>query len=144
MITVSVSQMSGYVKKQTDGPSRCYEIASPRQRPPRPQLGLNNSIPFEEDRKELQRGDKIILYTDGVPEFQNSKGNVYGEDRFYALLKKMQGNSIHKTLDAVIDALMEFGGQTKPKDDVSILGIEFKGRMVDWVNGGNNRIILNL
>ncbi len=90
-------------------------------------IGLDSPIPFEEGQIKLQRGDKIILYTDGVPEFQNSAGDIYGEDRFYALLKTMQGRTIHKTLDAVIESLIEFGNQSKPVDDVSLLGIEFKG-----------------
>lgn len=84
-------------------------------------------MPFEEGKKELQTKDKIIIYTDGVIEFQDDKGGIYGEDRFYVLLKKLKDQPIRKIIDEVFKSLREFGNNTNPKDDVSLLGIEFTG-----------------
>lgn len=89
-------------------------------------IGLGGRIPFEEEQKELQSGDKIILYTDGVVEYQNDSGHFFGKDRFYTLLKNQKGHSISKILDEVLKSLIDFSSNTRPQDDVSLLGIEFK------------------
>ncbi len=50
-------------------------------------IGLDGLVPFDEGEKVLQQGDRIILYTDGVAEYQNNDGKSFGEDRFYSLLE---------------------------------------------------------
>jgi sigma-B regulation protein RsbU (phosphoserine phosphatase) len=92
-----------------------------------PIIGLGGAIPFEEEKRTLQFGDILIFYTDGVIEFQNVEGAFYGMDRFCELLKRHIHLPVERILDTVIDHLFEFGKGAKLRDDVSLLGIQYKG-----------------
>lgn len=89
-------------------------------------IGINESFPFEEDERYMVRGDKIILYTDGVIEYQNSEEELFGAKRFYDLLEKIKHEPISIIIDKVCSALREFGNGTSPADDVSIMAIAFQ------------------
>lgn len=93
-----------------------------------PIIGLDAKIPFEEGQVRLRFGDVLVFYTDGIVEFQNEEGHFYGTERFYRLLKSLQNRPIGELLDEVIGDLLAFGGDSKPRDDVSILGMEYKKR----------------
>ncbi|RLA92192.1 MAG: hypothetical protein DRG25_06675, partial [Deltaproteobacteria bacterium] len=90
-------------------------------------IGMGGITPFEEGKKQLKIGDKLLLYTDGIMEYQNSKGNFYGKDRFYNELQKSKDQPVCTIIEKVIDSMMKFGSNIRPQDDVSLLGIEFKG-----------------
>ena len=83
-------------------------------------------VPFEEEQKKLQSGDKIIYYTDGVVEFQNEKGNFYGAERLHKVLMQKKNEPIAGILEAVIADIMDFGMGLKPQDDISLIGLEYK------------------
>ncbi len=89
-------------------------------------VGLNSSFEYEERQEVLQSGDKLVLYTDGVIEFRNAQKNLYGSERFYALLESAKNEPIEVIVQMVMKALKEFGGDYPPQDDVTILIIEFK------------------
>ena len=55
-----------------------------------PMIGLNGVLPFEEAEIVLDPGDRIILYTDGVIEYEKTDLNFYGEERFQMTSKKRQ------------------------------------------------------
>jgi len=93
-----------------------------------PLIGLNGNIPFEEGQIRLRFGDILIFYTDGVTEHQNDKDVFYGAERFYGLLKSLRNRPIAELLDEVMKNLMAFGGDAKLRDDVSLLGIAYKGK----------------
>lgn len=88
-------------------------------------IGVNEELPFNEKIKSFQSGDKIILYTDGVTEYQNSKEELYGADRLYSLVDSIKDQPINKIVDAIWNSLQAFGQASPPQDDVSLLGIEF-------------------
>jgi sigma-B regulation protein RsbU (phosphoserine phosphatase) len=89
-------------------------------------IGLNGVVPFEQEERRLQPGDKVIFYTDGVVEYLNQENEPFGTERLYAAARSLQEYSISEILDGIYDALMNFGGHAKIQDDISILGIEFK------------------
>jgi len=89
-------------------------------------IGLEGILPFEQERKELREGDKLILYTDGLIEQRNSEGEFYGQDRLYSKLKELKDLSIDAILAGAISSVKEFGEGAKLQDDLSLLGIEFK------------------
>ncbi len=89
-------------------------------------IGMQGATKYEEQQYNLKRGDKIIMFTDGAPEYMNDKGEIYGEDRFYKLLTGCKDLDIDQTLDHAFKSLTKFGNNTKLQDDLSLLGVEYK------------------
>lgn len=94
-------------------------------------IGMGGILPFEEGHLQLVKGDRLFIYTDGIVEYQSRSGQFYGEERFYDILASMRNESLSKTIDALGDDLMAFGDQNDPQDDISLMGIEFKGNETD-------------
>jgi len=90
-------------------------------------IGMGGVLPFEEGQIQVRPGDKLILYTDGIVEYQDRQGGFYGEDRFQGVLKRLKERPISEIVDGVIDAIMDYGDHNPPRDDVTLLGFEFKG-----------------
>lgn len=91
-------------------------------------IGMEGIIPFEEEKIFFQDGDRLILYTDGITEYQRGEEEFFGDERFYALLKSLKDEPIDQILEGAYEGLMEFGGHANVQDDVTLLGIEFKKR----------------
>jgi sigma-B regulation protein RsbU (phosphoserine phosphatase) len=81
---------------------------------------------FEEGCHRLHPGDKLFIYTDGIVEYQNRNGELYGTRRFYETLEAQRGKSIHGMVEQSIKSLMNFGNNAKPQDDITLLGLELK------------------
>ena len=92
-----------------------------------PVIGMGNPVPFQEERKDLKKGDKIIFYTDGITEYEGPGRGFYGNERFYSVLNELKDRPVRDILNGVVASMLEFGGQAEPQDDVSLLGIEFRG-----------------
>ncbi|MDD3581389.1 MAG: SpoIIE family protein phosphatase [Desulfobacca sp.] len=90
-------------------------------------IGLNGVVPFEQEEKRLQPGDKVILYTDGVVEYCNREGEPFGVERLYHITRSWHQRPISEILDGIHQTLTDFGHQAKIEDDISLLGFEFKG-----------------
>lgn len=90
-----------------------------------PVIGMGGFVPYEQDRKDLKNGDKIIIYTDGVVEYENPQGDFFGKERLRKVLGESTDLPIDEVLDRVIEAMLAFGNRCPPQDDVSLLGIEY-------------------
>ena len=88
-------------------------------------IGVEGLLTFEEEEKQLQKGDEMVLYTDGATKYQDDAGAFFGPGRRYELLEMHKDRPIAKNLDRVYDDMMTFGEQKGLKDDVRLLGIEF-------------------
>jgi len=98
-----------------------------------PTIGLGDfdaiddrKIRFKEGQLKIKPGDKLFIYTDGIVEYQNDNEEFYGDDRFYNTLKMQKNESVHNIIDQCIKSLMEFGNNTSPQDDITLLGLELK------------------
>ena len=81
---------------------------------------------FEEGRLQLQPGDRLFVYTDGIIEYQNPDGEFFGTERFCEALQTLRDQSINRMIEQSIQSLLNFGNRTKPQDDITLLGLEFK------------------
>lgn len=90
-------------------------------------IGLGGMTPFEQEEIYLHQRDKIILYSDGVTELENVNGAPFGIDRLRDLMLYHVDQPIETLLNTVYLSLMEYAGAERPKDDISMLGIEFYG-----------------
>ncbi len=74
----------------------------------------------------LSKGDRLFLYTDGVPEATNENNELYGEDR----LLEFMNNNLDCEAVALLPALKanidEFVGKAPQFDDITMLMFDFK------------------
>lgn len=92
-----------------------------------PVIGLGGIVPFEEGFKKLEPGDRILLYTDGVTEHRDPEGRLYGAAKLHDMLLEFREAPLDAMMAELVDSVMEFGGGEELRDDVSLLGIEYKG-----------------
>ena len=88
-------------------------------------IGLEGVIPFDGGEVRLTSGDKVVLYTDGVTEHRREDGELFGEERLFNLLRTSSGLRINGVVDRVFDTVIDFGGPSKPEDDITIVGFEY-------------------
>ncbi|MEM8637334.1 MAG: AAA family ATPase [Cyanobacteria bacterium P01_G01_bin.54] len=70
---------------------------------------------------ELQPGDGVVLYTDGIPEAKNVAGDYYGLERLCGAVQTHWQRSARGVLDAVLADLQGFIGAGKVMDDITLL-----------------------
>jgi sigma-B regulation protein RsbU (phosphoserine phosphatase) len=89
-------------------------------------LAADEPISYEEQQEQIGPEDKLVFYTDGVYEYQNERGDFYGNERFREQLKGYRAHPVADMIEASFDSLMAFGNAASPKDDISLLGIQLK------------------
>ncbi|MBF0100450.1 MAG: serine/threonine-protein phosphatase [Desulfobacterales bacterium] len=92
-------------------------------------IGMGGLIPFEEETKQLQKGDKLILYTDGMTEYLSKNKEYYGIERVLKTVCQRKDDSIQIILNEMLASMMYFGDHVSVQDDISILGIHFNGNI---------------
>lgn len=79
---------------------------------------------------DLEPGDGVVLYTDGIPEARNSRKQFYGTERLYAVVSQNWHLSAENIKQAAIADLREFIGQAKVFDDITLLVLKQQGNIV--------------
>jgi sigma-B regulation protein RsbU (phosphoserine phosphatase) len=83
-------------------------------------LGMLPGMKFSQETARLERGETVILYTDGIVEAMNAKEELYGYARFEALLKKSPPDpDMIKT--AIIEDVNRFTGLSPQHDDMTLV-----------------------
>jgi sigma-B regulation protein RsbU (phosphoserine phosphatase) len=73
----------------------------------------------------VARGDRLILYSDGVTECANAQEEPFGEHRLLAYLDLCVDDPLQDLLDGVLQQLRKWHGSEEFEDDISLLAIEF-------------------
>lgn len=84
-------------------------------------LGVDESLVLEQGTAELEPGDTLIMYTDGVPDALNSAEEAYGEDRMRESIKSAGSRSAQEISLNLLQALQQFIGDAQPFDDITLL-----------------------
>ena len=90
-------------------------------------VGGMESTHYKEYELHLEKGDKLFLYTDGVPEAMNSRGEMFGTDRMIDALNESAGGSCREILTGMQKAVSGFAGDAEQFDDLTMLCMEYRG-----------------
>lgn len=84
-------------------------------------LGVLPEANFIEQHFELQHGDVLLIYSDGLNEAVNEANEFFGEQRLLALFPKLASLSAPKIGDRIVAEVDRFIGQAKAHDDLSLV-----------------------
>ena len=76
----------------------------------------------------LCRGDRLFLYTDGVPEATNSENKLYGEDRLLAFMNENSSAEATEFLPSLKANIDQFVGEAPQFDDITMLMLDYKSK----------------
>jgi serine phosphatase RsbU (regulator of sigma subunit) len=86
-----------------------------------PVLGILASASYVERAVRLERGDMLVLYSDGVTEATNHDFEEFGEERLIEVLKTHRAHPATTIVDAVTRALADFTAGAPQADDITLL-----------------------
>lgn len=89
-------------------------------------LGLlsRDEIILNEQMLQLERGDRLVLYTDGITDAMNEDEEQFGRARLQEVASAYLDAPLEHMGDAILDAVAAHQGQAAPFDDVTLLVVE--------------------
>jgi sigma-B regulation protein RsbU (phosphoserine phosphatase) len=90
-------------------------------------IGGMDGFKFKEYEVQLTKGAKLFVYTDGVPEASNDQRQFFGTQRLLDALNVAPDASPEGMLNAVRNAVSDFVLDAEQYDDLTMLGLEYKG-----------------
>jgi serine phosphatase RsbU (regulator of sigma subunit) len=78
-------------------------------------------IPFTGQRLMLNPGDKLFLYTDGIPEAMNENEEEYSDEKMIAFFKKNAALSSEEFINLLVKDVKEYTGRAEQSDDITAL-----------------------
>jgi sigma-B regulation protein RsbU (phosphoserine phosphatase) len=85
-----------------------------------PPLGFMSDIEYHDRDVQLEVGDRLVLYTDGIVEAHSHAGEMFGAERLDAALCRCAGNA-NQSLDRVLGELKDFTAGNSLADDRTLL-----------------------
>jgi sigma-B regulation protein RsbU (phosphoserine phosphatase) len=85
-------------------------------------LGMFNlGIPYSGQKLIMNPGDRLFLYTDGIPEAMNENEEEYSDERMIDFLESHSEQSANKLIDVLEKDVKNFTGSAEQSDDITAL-----------------------
>ncbi len=87
-------------------------------------VGVIKDAEYEETKVDLQRGDRIYVYSDGLVEEADSTNELFGSTQLRTAILQTQDMPLGESVDALMNAVLAWGGRDSLRDDASIIALE--------------------
>jgi serine phosphatase RsbU (regulator of sigma subunit) len=91
-----------------------------------PPLGTVEQDGLRQETCQVQMGDVLVLYTDGITEAHNDVGEQFGTRRLREVLKNVRGLSAQEVCDRIITAVNTFACGRTQFDDMTLVAVKVK------------------
>lgn len=92
--------------------------------------GPLREFPFEEQQIQLEDGDRILLYTDGVTEAKNVSDAFYSDERLELLAGESMNCNAREQVEYILKDIEQFAAGAEQSDDITLLNIEYKNNQI--------------
>ena len=93
-----------------------------------PALGLKPDTGYNVVEDTLQKGDILLVYSDGINESQNEQGECFGNDRLLSLIADLPDILTAEVGERILEAVRGFSGEARPEDDQTLLILKYLGQ----------------
>ena len=88
--------------------------------------GILEGFPYEEESFDMKPGSRLIVYSDGITEAEDSVKNQFGEDRLIEWAEKCDTKcSDQEAVNSLAESVHEFVKGAEPNDDRTILALSY-------------------
>jgi sigma-B regulation protein RsbU (phosphoserine phosphatase) len=88
---------------------------------PGPALGLSKLSPYQQKVLDLTAGDLIMIYTDGITESFNKKGEMFEESRLLTAVAAASAKRSSEVIDHVKSEILKFTDGAQQSDDMAMI-----------------------
>lgn len=88
-------------------------------------LGILPQIELSEHQVQLQPGDQILLYTDGIIEAKNDRGKMFSLDRLRQIFGQPRSHP-QSLIDELVQQVRKFSRRMPQHDDITLLAIQWQ------------------
>jgi serine phosphatase RsbU (regulator of sigma subunit) len=89
-------------------------------------LGMLEVASYSVESVQLEAGDKVVIYSDGVTEAENVEGQFYGAERLRLLLRANAAASCGQIHDKLLASINEHAEGALMGDDVTLVVVEYR------------------
>ena len=89
-------------------------------------IGWMEDVEYTEVKVQLGVGDRLYLYSDGIPEALDAELEEYGDERMMELMHRCKDESIDDSVVTICDEILKWCRVNGPKDDISVIGVELR------------------
>ncbi len=82
------------------------------------------ALRYQADEVQLEKGDRILLFTDGIIEHANPGDELFGLPRLYDLLEKRVSQPPGVFAETIFDSVKVFAGQAETLDDMTLIVVD--------------------
>lgn len=93
-----------------------------------PPLAASASVTFKTVERRLVAGDRLVLFTDGLPEATNRNGDFFGDENLERVIRENSDKSAIGLVRGIIDKVVEFEGGAPRYDDIACVSMTYHGR----------------
>lgn len=79
---------------------------------------------FEQKSVQLESGDRLFIYSDGLTDTMNADGEIFGATRLLESASRHESQPLDDMLGSLMDDVAKWRGEIDTIDDVSILALE--------------------
>jgi phosphoserine phosphatase RsbU/P len=91
-----------------------------------PIIGTFLDGPYEQESIQMERGDLLVVYTDGVTEAMNPEDVEFGEARLRAIIVESWSLTARELTDRIIAKVREWQGDAPQHDDITLIVLRVK------------------
>jgi sigma-B regulation protein RsbU (phosphoserine phosphatase) len=84
-------------------------------------LGIDDAVHFDQQAVHLEPGDALVLYTDGILDALNARGEEFGDERLRRVCAQHRAESAAQIVAALRDEVLHFVGDTPLADDCTVV-----------------------
>jgi phosphoserine phosphatase RsbU/P len=89
-------------------------------------LGLWENLILDEYSLFLPKGSCLLMFTDGMTDCRNPRGEPFGLERIKTTLMNLKGNTAQKGCDLLFETLMKYQNGSKQDDDVTLVAVHVR------------------
>jgi len=109
---------------------RCGQISEPFAEGSFP-LGMMPEANYHVARMQLEPGDTLVLFSDGVTEAENPDQQLFGVPRLRKALEGQHGTSLNQLQKALLDSVEDFARGADQADDITLVLLRYRAAVAN-------------